>query len=62
MWCAGVVVVVCAGVVAVQLSVGKWGAADGAQSLVEAGAYAFLAVIGPGSVCTTRVVAGGVVP
>ena len=38
--------------------VGNVGTADGAKSLVKAGAAAVKVGIGPGSICTTRVIAG----
>ena len=41
---------------------GNIGTADGAKALVEAGADAVKVGIGPGSICTTRIVAGAGVP
>ena len=41
---------------------GNVGTADGAKALVEAGADAVKVGIGPGSICTTRIVAGAGVP
>jgi IMP dehydrogenase len=46
----------------VQLIGGNVGTADGALALVEAGADAVKIGIGPGSICTTRIVAGIGVP
>jgi len=41
---------------------GNVGTADGARALIDAGADAVKAGIGPGSICTTRVVTGVGVP
>jgi IMP dehydrogenase len=41
---------------------GNVGTADGAKALAEAGADAVKVGIGPGSICTTRIVAGAGVP
>jgi IMP dehydrogenase len=41
---------------------GNVGTADGAKALAEAGADAIKVGIGPGSICTTRIVAGAGVP
>ncbi|MBF0505583.1 MAG: IMP dehydrogenase [Nitrospirae bacterium] len=41
---------------------GNVAAADGARELIEAGADAIKVGIGPGSICTTRIVAGAGVP
>lgn len=41
---------------------GNIGTADGAQALIDAGADAVKVGIGPGSICTTRIVAGVGVP
>ncbi len=41
---------------------GNIGTADGAKALMEAGADAVKVGIGPGSICTTRIVAGAGVP
>ena len=46
----------------VQIIAGNVATADGARDLVEAGADAVKVGVGPGSVCTTRVVAGVGVP
>lgn len=46
----------------IQLVAGNVATADGAQALVDAGADAVKVGIGPGSICTTRVVAGVGVP
>jgi len=46
----------------VQLIAGNVGTADGARALVERGADAVKVGIGPGSICTTRVVTGVGVP
>jgi IMP dehydrogenase len=43
---------------AVQVVAGNIATADGAKALIEAGADAIKVGIGPGSICTTRVVAG----
>ena len=45
-----------------QVIAGNVGAAEGALALAEAGADAVKVGIGPGSICTTRVVAGVGVP
>ena len=42
--------------------VGNIGTADGARALMEAGAAAVKVGIGPGSICTTRVIAGVGIP
>ena len=47
---------------AVQLIAGNIATKDGAKALIEAGADAVKVGIGPGSICTTRVVAGVGVP
>jgi IMP dehydrogenase len=47
---------------AVQIIAGNVATADGAKALVDAGADAVKIGIGPGSICTTRVVAGVGVP
>jgi IMP dehydrogenase len=46
----------------VQVVAGNVATADGAKALIEAGADAVKVGIGPGSICTTRVVAGVGVP
>ncbi len=46
----------------VQLVAGNIATADGAQALIDAGADAIKVGIGPGSICTTRIVAGVGVP
>ena len=46
----------------VEVLVGNIATAEAAQSLIEAGADALKVGIGPGSICTTRVVAGVGVP
>lgn len=46
----------------VDVIVGNVGTADGAKALVDAGADAVKVGLGPGSICTTRVVAGIGVP
>lgn len=46
----------------IQLVAGNVATADGAQALIDAGADAVKVGIGPGSICTTRVVAGVGVP
>ncbi|MCR4401169.1 MAG: IMP dehydrogenase [Firmicutes bacterium] len=46
----------------VDVAAGNVGTADGARALIEAGADAVKVGIGPGSICTTRVVAGIGVP
>jgi len=45
-----------------QILAGNVGTSEGAQDLIEAGADALKVGIGPGSICTTRVVAGVGVP
>src|SRR5437868_14491495 len=47
---------------AVQVVAGNIATSDGAQALIDAGADAIKVGIGPGSICTTRVVAGVGVP
>ncbi|MFD2180547.1 IMP dehydrogenase [Rhodoplanes azumiensis] len=47
---------------AVQVAAGNIATADGAKALIDAGADAVKVGIGPGSICTTRVVAGVGVP
>ncbi len=47
---------------AVQIVVGNVATLDGAKALIDAGADAVKVGIGPGSICTTRVVAGVGVP
>ncbi len=47
---------------ATQIIAGNVATADGAQALVDAGADAVKIGIGPGSICTTRIVAGVGVP
>ncbi|MGE0036720.1 MAG: IMP dehydrogenase [Xanthobacteraceae bacterium] len=47
---------------AVQVVAGNVATADGAKALIEAGADAIKVGIGPGSICTTRIVAGVGVP
>jgi IMP dehydrogenase len=47
---------------AVQVVAGNIATAEGAQALIEAGADAIKVGIGPGSICTTRIVAGVGVP
>jgi len=47
---------------AVQVIAGNVATADGARALIDAGADAIKIGIGPGSICTTRVVAGVGVP
>ncbi|MEM5503200.1 IMP dehydrogenase [Ahrensia kielensis] len=47
---------------AVRIMAGNIATADGAKALVDAGADAIKVGIGPGSICTTRVVAGVGVP
>ena len=47
---------------AVQIIAGNVATRDGAQALVDAGADAVKVGIGPGSICTTRIVAGVGVP
>ncbi|EJW10493.1 Inosine-5'-monophosphate dehydrogenase [Rhodovulum sp. PH10] len=46
----------------VQVAAGNVATRDGAQALIDAGADAIKVGIGPGSICTTRVVAGVGVP
>ena len=46
----------------VNLVAGNVGTADGAEALVKAGADAIKVGVGPGSICTTRVIAGVGVP
>jgi IMP dehydrogenase len=46
----------------IQVIVGNIGTASGAKALAEAGADAVKVGIGPGSICTTRIVAGAGVP
>ncbi len=46
----------------VQVVAGNVATADGAKALIDAGADAIKVGIGPGSICTTRVVAGVGVP
>ncbi len=46
----------------VPLMAGNVATADGAQSLIEVGADAIKVGVGPGSICTTRIVAGVGVP
>ena len=46
----------------VQVMAGNVATAEGAQSLIDAGADAVKVGIGPGSICTTRIVAGVGVP
>ncbi len=46
----------------VQVLAGNIATADGAQALIDAGADAIKVGIGPGSICTTRIVAGVGVP
>jgi IMP dehydrogenase len=47
---------------AVQVVAGNVATADGAKALIDAGADAIKVGIGPGSICTTRIVAGVGVP
>lgn len=47
---------------ALQVIAGNVGTADGARSLIDAGADGIKVGIGPGSICTTRVIAGVGVP
>ncbi|MFX8032053.1 IMP dehydrogenase, partial [Acinetobacter baumannii] len=47
---------------AVQVVAGNVATADATRALIEAGADAVKVGIGPGSICTTRVVAGVGVP
>jgi IMP dehydrogenase len=47
---------------AVQVVAGNVATADGARALIDAGADAIKVGIGPGSICTTRIVAGVGVP
>jgi len=46
----------------VQVAAGNVATRDGAKALIDAGADAIKVGIGPGSICTTRVVAGVGVP
>jgi IMP dehydrogenase len=46
----------------VQIIAGNVATAEGAESLIEAGADAIKVGVGPGSICTTRIVAGVGVP
>ena len=46
----------------VQIMAGNVATAQGTRDLIEAGAHAVKVGIGPGSICTTRVVAGVGVP
>ena len=46
----------------IQVMAGNIASADGAEALIEAGADALKVGIGPGSICTTRVVTGVGVP
>src|SRR5690606_25679498 len=46
----------------ISVSAGNVGTAEGALALAEAGADAIKVGIGPGSICTTRIVAGAGVP
>ncbi len=46
----------------VELIAGNVGTAEGAQALIQAGADAVKTGMGPGSICTTRVVSGAGVP
>src|SRR3954466_8583254 len=46
----------------VQVAAGNIATADGARALIDAGADAIKVGIGPGSICTTRIVAGVGVP
>ena len=46
----------------VQIIAGNIATADAARSLIEAGASAVKVGVGPGSICTTRVIAGAGVP
>src|ERR671911_1261309 len=47
---------------AVQVIAGNVATRDGAKALIDAGADAIKVGIGPGSICTTRIVAGGGMP
>src|ERR1700677_5055885 len=47
---------------AVQVVAGNIATAEGAKALVDAGADSIKVGIGPGSICTTRIVAGVGVP
>ena len=46
----------------IEIIAGNVGTADGAEDLIRAGADAVKVGIGPGSICTTRIVAGAGVP
>lgn len=46
----------------VQLIAGNVGTAEGAKALIDAGADAIKVGVGPGSICTTRVISGAGVP
>lgn len=46
----------------IEIIAGNVGTADGAQALIKAGADAVKVGVGPGSICTTRVIAGIGVP
>ncbi len=46
----------------VNLIVGNIGTAEGAEALIKAGADAIKVGVGPGSICTTRIIAGTGVP
>ena len=46
----------------IEIIAGNVGTADGAEDLIKAGADAVKVGIGPGSICTTRIVAGAGVP
>src|SRR5262249_18421066 len=46
----------------IELIAGNIGTADGAKALIQAGADAVKCGLGPGSICTTRVVTGAGVP
>jgi IMP dehydrogenase len=47
---------------AVQVAAGNIATADGAKALIDAGADSIKVGIGPGSICTTRIIAGVGVP
>jgi len=47
---------------ALELVAGNVGTAEGARALIEAGADAIKVGIGPGSICTTRIIAGVGIP